>query len=80
MTGAEYYGLSKNFHKDNTGCTDWDFDIGYGQTFGKKAEKEYMEAIDQDGKTCEHCLYVDSGFCTYASCYPNEMVNRGAVS
>jgi hypothetical protein len=80
LTGAEHYGLNKNFNKENKGCTDWEFDISYGQTFGKKAELEYMESIDQDGKTCEQCLYVEIGFCTFSDCYPNEMVNRGAVS
>lgn len=79
MTGAEYYGLTKNFDPENKGCTDWTFDVGYGQTFGKQAELEYMADVDRDGKTCGHCLWVDT-YCTYADCYPNEIDRRLAVS
>jgi len=80
MNGAEYYGLRENFDQNNKGCTDWEFDIGYGQTFGKKAELEYMKDLELDGKTCGHCLWVDTE-CTYAESHPNEIVKRGrAVS
>jgi hypothetical protein len=78
LTGAEFYGTAKNFRRENKGCSDWTFDISYGQTFGKKAEVEYMQDLEHDGKTCKHCLYVDS-HCTFADCYPEKM-NRRAVS
>lgn len=66
MRGAEYYGLKENFGPDNKDCTDWTFDSGYGQTFGKQVEQEYINDIKKDWETCGHCLYVDTGFCTFA--------------
>ena len=80
MVGAEHYGLIENYDRKNKGCSDWEFDVSYGQTFGKEAEIQYMSDIKKDGKTCGHCLYSDIGFCVFADCYPQEITNRGVIS
>ncbi len=79
MSGAEYHGLTENFHKDNKGCTDWAYDEVYSETFGKKADQEYREDVQRYGKTCGLCLYVDICFCTFGDFYPEKIAGR-AVS
>lgn len=80
MRGAEYYGLKESYDQNNKGCSDWEFDVCYSQTFGKKAEQEYKKDIAEVGHICGHCLYADSGFCTFAECYPEKIEERRAVS
>jgi len=78
MRSAEYYGRKDIYDQNNKGCSDWIFDVGYGETFGKTAEQEYKQDIAEVGKICGHCLYTDSGFCTFAECYPEEIARRNA--
>ena len=74
--GAEYYSHSSVFHRDNNGCKDWTIDHSYGRTFGQENGDMYEAEVQSDGKICGHCLWVDIGFCTYASCYPEEIARR----